>query len=74
MPEFLLKAESHLLLLIGSTGEVMPAGMLPSIAKSNGARVIEINPMNSSFTDSITDLFLQGPAGEVCHLMDSYLF
>jgi hypothetical protein len=30
--------------------------------------------MNSSFTDSITDLFLQGPAGEVSRLMDSYLF
>jgi NAD-dependent deacetylase len=65
---------ADLLLLVGSTGEVMPAGMLPSIAKSNGARVIEINPMNSSFTDSITDLFLQGPAGEVSRLMDSYLF
>ncbi|MCK5692433.1 MAG: hypothetical protein KAI08_06275 [Bacteroidales bacterium] len=65
---------ADLLLLIGSTGEVMPAGMLPSIAKSNGARVIEINPMNSSFTDSITDLFLQGPAGEVSQMMDSYLF
>ena len=65
---------ADLLLLIGSTGEVMPAAMLPSIAKSNGARVIEINPMNSSFTDSITDLFLQGPAGEVSQMMDSYLF
>ena len=65
---------ADLLLLVGSTGEVMPAGMLPSIAKSNGARVIEINPMNSSYTDSITDLFLQGPAGEVSRLMDSYLF
>jgi NAD-dependent deacetylase len=67
-------SQADLLLLIGTTGEVMPAGMLPSIAKSNGARVIEINPSHTVFTDSITDLFLQGPAGEVSRLMDSYLF
>lgn len=67
-------SRADLLLLIGTTGEVMPAAMLPSIAKSNGARVIEINPKSSSFTGSITDLLLQGPAGEVCSLMDSYLF
>lgn len=65
---------ADLLLLIGSTGEVMPAAMLPSIAKSTGARVIEINPSSSSYTDSITDLFLQGPAGDVSRVMDSYLF
>lgn len=67
-------SKADLLLLIGSTGEVMPAAMLPSIAKSTGARVIEINPENSSFSSSITDLFLQGPAGEVCARLDSYLF
>lgn len=67
-------SKADLLLLIGTTGEVMPAAMLPSIAKSNGARVIEINPKSSSFTGSITDLLLQGPAAEVCSQMDSYLF
>jgi NAD-dependent deacetylase len=67
-------SKADLLLLIGSTGEVMPAAMLPSIAKSTGARVIEINPDSSSFTSSITDLLLRGPAGEVCTLLDSYLF
>jgi NAD-dependent deacetylase len=67
-------SRADLLLLIGSTGEVMPAGMLPSIAKSTGARVIEINPSHTVFTESVTDLFLQGPAAEVSRLMDSYLF
>jgi NAD-dependent deacetylase len=61
-------------LIIGSTGEVMPAAMLPSIAKSNGAQVIEINPEQSSFTSSLTDLFLQGPAAEVCAELENYLF
>jgi len=67
-------SKTDLLLIIGTTGEVMPAGMLPSIARTNGARVIEINPCNSAFTDSITDLLLQGPAAEVSRLLDSYLF
>ena len=67
-------SRTDLLLLIGTTGEVMPAAMLPSIAKSNGARVIEINPKSSSFTSSFTDPLLQGPAGEVCSLLNSYLF
>jgi NAD-dependent deacetylase len=67
-------SSADLLLIIGTTGEVMPAGMLPSIARSKGAKVIEINPARSVFTDSMTDLFLQGPAGEVSRLLDTYLF
>ena len=65
---------ADVLLIVGSTGEVMPAGMLPSIAKSNGATVIEINPSRSSFTESMTDLFLQGPAGDVSQELEAYLF
>ena len=65
---------ADVLLIIGSTGEVMPAGMLPSIAKSNGAKIIEINPRRSSFTNALTDLFLQGPAGQISKELDSYLF
>lgn len=65
---------TDLLLIIGTTGEVLPAGMLPSIARSNGAKILEINPQESGFTYSITDLFLQGPAGEICKQLDSYLF
>jgi NAD-dependent deacetylase len=67
-------SSADLLLIIGTTGEVMPAGMLPSIAKSHGARVIEINPEPSAFTASLTDLFLQGAAGEVSKQLESCLF
>jgi NAD-dependent deacetylase len=67
-------SQADVLLIVGSTGEVMPAGMLPSIAKSKGATVIEINPGRSSFTDSLTDLFLQGPAGEISQELEAYLF
>ena len=67
-------SKADVLMIIGSTGEVMPAGMLPSIAKSNGATIIEINTERSAFTDVMTDLYLQGPAGELSLLIDSYLF
>jgi NAD-dependent deacetylase len=65
---------ADVMIIIGTTGEVMPAGMLPSIAKSNRAKIIEINPQPSSFTFSLTDLFLEGPAGVISKQLDSYLF
>jgi NAD-dependent deacetylase len=65
---------ADLLLIIGTTGEVMPAGMLPSMARANGATILEINPEESGYSYSITDLFLQGQAGEICKQLDSYLF
>ncbi len=52
-------------LVIGTTGEVMPASMLPQIAKQNGAKIIEVNVENSNYTNQITDVFLQGKAGSV---------
>ncbi len=51
-------------LIIGTTGEVMPACMIPVDAKRNGAKLIEINIAPSKFTSSV-DLFIQGKAGEV---------
>ena len=49
-------------LLIGTTGEIMPASQLPRIAKRNGAKIIEINIAPSSYTDSISDIFIQEKA------------
>ena len=36
--------------------------MIPWAAKSNGARIIEINPVPSEYTQSVTDIFLQEKA------------
>lgn len=52
-------------LLIGTTGEVMPASTIPYIAKENGARIIEINITYSKYTNKITDIFLHGKATEI---------
>ena len=41
---------SEVFLVIGTTGEVMPANQFPPMAKSNGAKIIEINPTESNYT------------------------
>jgi NAD-dependent deacetylase len=56
---------SDVWLVIGTTGEVMPACNLPIEAKDNGATIIEINIRPSHFTQRITDLLLQGKATEM---------
>jgi NAD-dependent deacetylase len=51
-------------LIVGTSAQVYPAADLPYMAKRNGARIIEANIERTSFTETITDVFLQGPAGE----------
>ncbi len=61
-------------LVIGTTGEIMPASVIPHIAKRNGATIIEVNPEGSSYQSTITDIFLRGKAGVVLpELMDELL-
>jgi NAD-dependent deacetylase len=57
--------KADVVVIIGSTGEVYPAASIPRYAKENGAKIIEINPENSLFTDSITDIFVKGRATEI---------
>jgi NAD-dependent deacetylase len=52
------------MLLIGTTGEVYPAAMVPHTAASRRARIIEVNPRKSLYTDDITDVFIQSTADE----------
>ncbi len=57
--------KADLFILVGTTGEVAPANMIPKIAKHEGAQIIEINTEKSLYTDSVTDIFLQGRATTV---------
>ncbi|MBE0645826.1 MAG: NAD-dependent deacylase [Bacteroidetes bacterium] len=52
-------------LLIGTTGEVMPACLIPEEAKRRGATIIEINTEPSNYTGRISDIFLRGKATEL---------
>ncbi len=56
---------SDVYLVIGTTGIIMPASLLPYEAKKNGATIIEINLTPSNYTNTITDIFLQGKAGDI---------
>lgn len=56
---------ADVLLIIGSTGEVMPANQIPILAKQTGAKIIEVNPGSSRYTDFVTDIHLKGKAGDV---------
>ena len=53
-----------LMIIIGSTGTVHPAASLPPYAKKQGAKIIEINPSPSTFTDTIADIFIPLKAAE----------
>ena len=55
---------SDVFILIGTTGEVMPASFIPPLAKQNGAAIIELNIEPSNYTHQITDIFLQARATE----------
>ena len=57
--------KADVFLVIGTTGEVMPASLIPTHAKKSGATIIEINTEPSNYTYSTTDIFLQGKASEV---------
>ena len=54
---------TDLFLLVGTSAVVYPAAGLASIAKSSGARVVEIN-IESALAGTV-DEFLQGPSGEL---------
>lgn len=63
---FAAAEKCDVMLLVGTTGEIMPAAMLPYTAKRhNDAIIIEINPHESDYTGELTDIFLQGRAGEI---------
>ena len=55
---------AEVFLLIGTSAVVYPAAGLAQIAKTSGARVVEINIAETVLSDSI-DEFLQGPSGEL---------
>ncbi len=66
--------KSDVMLVIGTSGEVMPASQVPLLAKQSGAKIIEVNIQHSHYTNEITDVFLEGKASETLILMAGELF
>ena len=61
--------KSDVLIIIGTTGEVMPASQIPLIAKDHGATIIAVNIEESNYTSNTTDVFLPGKASEIMDLI-----
>lgn len=66
--------KSDVQLIIGTTGTVQPASYVPHYAKKAGALIIEINPVESSFTTSISDIFIKMKASEAMQKLDKLIF
>ncbi|MFX1312716.1 MAG: NAD-dependent protein deacylase [Promethearchaeota archaeon] len=66
-------SSADVFILIGTTGEIMPASTIPFIAKNNGAKFIEINIDKSKYTDSIVDIFLKGKASYILKKLNNLL-
>ena len=62
---FQLASTAEALLVVSTSATVSPANAIPTMAKENGATIIEINLEKTLLTDHVTDLFLQGEAGEM---------
>ena len=56
---------ADLFLVIGSSGEVMPACQIPPLAKARGAKADRGQYAMSPISPPMADLFLQGPATEM---------
>ena len=65
--------EADALLIIGTTGEIMPASQLP-YAVPESCRIIEINIEPSSFTPRITDIFLEEKATVAAKKLENLIF
>ena len=66
--------KADLFIVIGTTGEVQPASLIPVVAKSKGAKILEINIKKSNFTDDITDLFIEEKAAQAMKKIEAELY
>ena len=51
---------TEVMLVVGTSGEVVPASQIPLLAKQSGAMIIEVNTQEIFYTQGITDVFIQG--------------
>ncbi len=64
---------TDVMIVVGSTGEVYPAALVPHWAADAGAKIIEINPEASEFTSSVSDIHVPLKAAEAFGLIEKEL-
>ena len=57
--------DCDVMLVMGTSAVVQPAGLMPLIAKESGAKIIEINPERTPLTGEISDYLISGTAGDI---------
>ncbi len=67
-------SKADLVIITGTTGEVMPACLLPWEAKKHQATILEINTNPSAYTGSLSDIFLRGSATEISNHLAELIF
>ena len=55
---------AEVLLVVGTSAQVYPAAGLIPYAQSNGAKVVEVNPEATAYSDGV-GYSLRGPAGKI---------
>lgn len=66
--------KADVFLIIGTNADVYPANTIPPLAKEKGAKIIEINISETRFTNTITDIFLQGEASKIMSSLEALLY
>jgi NAD-dependent deacetylase len=57
-------------LVVGSTGVVYPAAQVPLLAKRAGAKMIEVDPGDTEFSSSVSDIHIRLGASEAMTRLD----
>jgi NAD-dependent deacetylase len=66
-------SRTDVMLVVGSTGEVYPAALVPRWASDAGAKIIEVNPEPSAFTETLADIHIPLKAGDAFGLLEEEL-
>jgi NAD-dependent deacetylase len=65
--------KAELFIIIGTTGEIQPASLIPVVANSKGDKIVEINIKKSNFTDDITEIFIKEKASTAMKKIETEL-
>jgi NAD-dependent deacetylase len=60
---------ADVVLMLGTSGLVYPAASIPTLARSHGAKLIEVNPNETELSD-IAEVTLRGKTGELLPTLD----
>ena len=67
-----MAVRADVVIIVGTAGQVMPACYLPFTSKKYGAKIIEVNTLESAFTSQITDYYFPIKATEFFDKLEKF--